>query len=546
MHPLSVIAERRIAVRRSLHADLERYLEHAAALDGALAPGELELGFGFTGADAHSEASELPAFELGGGVSMRGRIDRIDVAPGGDAVVIDYKARSAPPGARWLKDGQLQVALYMQAARQLLGLRVIGGLYQPLSGRTLQARGAMSVEEPPLECKANDLYEPEELEELLDAALAAARQAAAEAASGALRAEARHVRLPRRLFLPHDLSLRALSMEQLRIDLDALSGEQDGAPAGGIELTAEQQPPVERRGESLLLSAAAGSGKTSVLVERFVRAVREDGVAPSAILAITFTERAAGELRARVRARLLELGDRQGARDTEAAFVGTFHGFCARLLRAHPLPAGLDPEFAVLDDGQSGRLREAAFAAALAAFLDGEPAAAVDLVAAYGVDGVRATIEQIHGELRSRGQRRPRLPISPAASAAEPLAREAVAALALLERLLGLFCERYEALKAQRSSVDFDDLELIAGQLLAENDGLRASWSERFVLLMVDEFQDTNPRQLALIQALARENLFTVGDELQSIYGFRHADVSLFRARRREPRAIRPQPLADA
>jgi ATP-dependent helicase/DNAse subunit B len=185
-HPLSVIAERRVAVRRSLHADLERYLEHAAALDGALAPGELELGFGFTGADAHSEASELPAFELGGGVSMRGRIDRIDVAPGGDAVVIDYKARSAPPGARWLKDGQLQVALYMQAARQLLGLRVVGGLYQPLSGRTLQARGAMSVEEPPLECKANDLYEAEELEELLDAALAAARQAAAEAASGAL------------------------------------------------------------------------------------------------------------------------------------------------------------------------------------------------------------------------------------------------------------------------------------------------------------------------------------------------------------------------
>jgi ATP-dependent helicase/nuclease subunit A len=323
-------------------------------------------------------------------------------------------------------------------------------------------------------------------------------------------------------------------MEQLRIDLDALTGEQDGSPAAGIELTLEQQPPVERRGESLLLSAAAGSGKTSVLVERFVRAVREDGVAPSAILAITFTERAAGELRSRVRARLLELGDRQGARDTEAAFVGTFHGFCARLLRAHPLPAGLDPEFAVLDDGQSGRLREAAFAAALATFLHGEPPDAVDLVAAYGVDGVRAMIEQAHGELRSRGQRSPRLPVPRATPSAEALELEAIAALALLDRLLGLFGERYEALKAQRSAVDFDDLELIAGQLLAENDGLRASWSERFSLLMVDEFQDTNPRQLALIQALARENLFTVGDELQSIYGFRHADVSLFRARRSE------------
>jgi ATP-dependent exoDNAse (exonuclease V) beta subunit len=323
-------------------------------------------------------------------------------------------------------------------------------------------------------------------------------------------------------------------MEQLRIDLDVLTDEQDGPGVLGIELTAEQQAPVERRAESLLLSAAAGSGKTSVLVERFVRAVREDGVAPGAILAITFTERAAGELRSRARARLLALGDRQGARDTEAAFVGTFHGFCARLLRSHPLPAGLDPEFAILDAGQSGRLREVAFAQALAAFLEGEPPNAIDLVAAYGADGVRAMIEQIHAELRSRGQRRPRLPARRAAPGADPLELQAVAALALLDRLLELFCERFEALKAQRSALDFDDLELIAGELLAGNDGLRASWSERFALLMVDEFQDTNPRQLAILQALARENLFTVGDEHQSIYGFRHADVSLFRGRRAE------------
>jgi ATP-dependent helicase/nuclease subunit A len=323
-------------------------------------------------------------------------------------------------------------------------------------------------------------------------------------------------------------------MEQLRIDLDTLTCKQETPALLGIELTAEQRPPVERRGESLLLSAAAGSGKTSVLVERFVRAVREDGVAPGAILAITFTERAAGELRSRVRARLLELGDRQGARDTEAAHVGTFHGFCARLLRSHPLPAGIDPEFAILDAGQSGRLREVAFAQALAAFLEGEPPDAVDLVAAYGADGLRATIEQVHGELRSRGQRRPRLPARSAAPGAEALELEAVAALGLLDRLLELFCERFEGLKAERSALDFDDLELIASELLAGNDGLRASWSERFALLMVDEFQDTNPRQLAILHALARENLFTVGDELQSIYGFRHADVSLFRGRRAE------------
>jgi ATP-dependent helicase/DNAse subunit B len=185
-HPLSVSPERRVAVRRSLHAGLERYLEHAAVLDGPLAPSELELGFGFTGEDEHGEPSELPAFELGPGVRMRGRIDRIDVGPGGDAVVIDYKASSAPPAASWLKRGQLQVALYMQAARQLLGLRVVGGLYQPLSGKDLQARGVMTVDEPPLECKPNDLYEPEQLEELLAAVLHTARQAAAEAGRGEL------------------------------------------------------------------------------------------------------------------------------------------------------------------------------------------------------------------------------------------------------------------------------------------------------------------------------------------------------------------------
>src|SRR6202046_1793111 len=96
-------------------------------------------------------------------------------------------------------------------------------------------------------------------------------------------------------------------------------------------LTEEQEQAVARRSEPLLLAAGAGSGKTSVLVERFVRAVLEDGVAPGKILAITFTERAAGELRERVRARMLELGAREAARETEAANVCNFHSFCARL-----------------------------------------------------------------------------------------------------------------------------------------------------------------------------------------------------------------------
>jgi ATP-dependent helicase/nuclease subunit A len=320
-------------------------------------------------------------------------------------------------------------------------------------------------------------------------------------------------------------------VEQLTIDLYAGFAEERSEP-GELTLTVEQQEAVRRRAEPILLSAAAGSGKTSVLVERFVQAIREDGLAPAAVLAITFTERAAGELRSRVRARLLELGDREAARDTETAFIGTFHGFCARLLRAHPLPAGLDPEFEVLDAGQSTRLRVRAFEDSLVEFLAGGDGDAVDLLAAYGVDIVRQMIEQVHGELRSRGERRPHLPEPAAGPEAGQTEREAIAAVGLLDRLLGLFGERYERLKAQLGGLDFDDLELIAGELLARNHGLRDSWAERFELLMVDEFQDTNPRQMAILTSLERQNLFTVGDELQSIYGFRHADVSLFRERR--------------
>src|SRR5208282_2036783 len=111
------------------------------------------------------------------------------------------------------------------------------------------------------------------------------------------------------------------------------------------------------------------------------------------ILAITFTERAAGELRGRIRERLLEVGDREAARDVEAAFLGTIHGFCARLLRAHALTAGLEPDFTILDESIAGRLREQAFTSALRAFLHGAPPEKVDLLAAYGPDRVRKMIE---------------------------------------------------------------------------------------------------------------------------------------------------------
>ena len=131
--------------------------------------------------------------------------------------------------------------------------------------------------------------------------------------------------------------------------------------------TPEQREAIARRDGDLMLSANAGSGKTSVLVERFVASVVQDGLRADQVLAITFTDKAAGELRARVRSRLLELDHRQAAREAEAASITTFHGFCARILRAHAVAAGLDPGFAVLDPADGRAAQREAFEAALAA-----------------------------------------------------------------------------------------------------------------------------------------------------------------------------------
>jgi RecB family exonuclease len=186
-HPLSVAPERRVAVRRRLHADLERYLEHAAQAESPLEPSELELGFGFAEDDDRGEGSNLPALDLGGGVKLRGRIDRVDVDEGGRAVVYDYKGSRAPAGARWLKDGNLQVALYMLAVEGLLGLTVVGGFYQPLAGEDLRARGVLERDGGlQVECVSTDAFEHDEVRELMAAAAAAAREVASQAGRGEL------------------------------------------------------------------------------------------------------------------------------------------------------------------------------------------------------------------------------------------------------------------------------------------------------------------------------------------------------------------------
>jgi ATP-dependent helicase/nuclease subunit A len=380
------------------------------------------------------------------------------------------------------------------------------------------------------------------------------------------------------------------------------------------ELTPEQRHAVERRDGPLMVRAGAGTGKTTVLVERFVRAVTRDDVPVEAILAITFTEKAAAEMKGRVRRRLLEEGRRELARAAENAWISTIHAFCSSVLRAHALSAGVDPAFRVLDQLESERLAVDAFDAALEAFMShGDDPARIEMVAAYTPDRLRDMVRTAFSHLRSRGQRHPRLDetypperggelarLGPAArsalaelgavaasaaisSAIERLERAlvladrldagelpepaeldrvelkrgnakalsthacrdyrdalaAVRALAVAERehrdhtmlraLVELYDGCYERVKRARSGLDFEDLELITRDLLVTHEGLRLSYAERFAHILVDEFQDTNPLQNELLGLLARGNLFRVGDENQSIYRFRNADVGVFR-----------------
>src|SRR5205823_13954405 len=163
-------------------------------------------------------------------------------------------------------------------------------------------------------------------------------------------------------------------------------------PGGGmtpLDLTDEQRRAVDRRDGPLFLEAGAGSGKTRVLVERFVRAVCDDGVAVDAMLAITFTEKAAAEMKTRIRERFIGLGERERAREAEGAWVSTIHGFCARVLRTHPLAAGVDPEYRVLDETEASRIAIDAFDGALEDFLKrASGRERLDLVASYTPDRV--------------------------------------------------------------------------------------------------------------------------------------------------------------
>ena len=165
----------------------------------------------------------------------------------------------------------------------------------------------------------------------------------------------------------------------------------------------QQQAAIDARG-TVFVAAGAGTGKTAVLVERFVTAVVDDGLDVQSLLVITYTERAAGELRARIRSRLLERGRPDLALELDGAWVSTIHGFCRRLLGAHPLAAGVDPAFRVLDEPQALVLQAEAFSVALERFCAAEEADRWQLLATYGAAGLRRMLVEVYATLRSAGR----------------------------------------------------------------------------------------------------------------------------------------------
>ncbi len=369
---------------------------------------------------------------------------------------------------------------------------------------------------------------------------------------------------------------------------------------GRYALNEQQLAAVEAEGE-VFVSAGAGTGKTAVLVERVVRAVCDRGLDVDSVLVITYTRRAAGELRTRIRAALAERGRHDLARELDGAWISTIHGFCARLLRAYPLAAGLDPRFRELDESQAAVLRSEAFRQALAEFCAGDDSQRLELLATYGSDRLRRMLTSVYETLRAAGReldlavaegpelaerveelrtaaaslasdadategqqrtasemlellerdRRPDRLMSlsgfkargdraagycDALAAVEQAALDEAAARdrALLQELLALFAARYSEAKARESALDFEDLQLEARDLLQAQPELREREQARFRSILVDEFQDTNRLQTEIVDLLRtpETELFFVGDEFQSIYGFRHADVQVFRERR--------------
>ena len=390
-----------------------------------------------------------------------------------------------------------------------------------------------------------------------------------------------------------------------------------------IELDAYQQQAVDAGPTDVFISAGAGSGKTRVLTARFVSAVLGRAPYPvsdpTALLTITYTEKAAAELTHRIRGALTEEGRHDAARRIGDAWISTIHTMCSRILRQYAFDAGVDPGFSVADGVTASLLETRALEHAMREVIETTPDGP-GLFDAYATRTVVDAARAIRASLRALGtepgavrtvsraevdaevagaidtleeiaQAAEALPsakcttdcattaraaaehIKSAQRAVDPReraglllatartgfraekrvaglpelvdqAREAIdrarrcgAQLAVegYERaflaLVASLDREYARLKRERGVLDFEDLQTFTAHLLETRPDVAAEARRRFSMIMVDEFQDTNALQLGIITHLADGNLCTVGDENQSIYSFRHADLDVFRSR---------------
>jgi len=258
------------------------------------------------------------------------------------------------------------------------------------------------------------------------------------------------------------------------------------------DLNPPQRGAVVHRGGPLVIVAGAGSGKTRVLTRRIAHLLATGDAAPWQILAITFTNKAADEMRRRV----VELVGPQA----ERMWVSTFHSACLRILRAHADRIGYRPSFSVYDDSDSRRLVE---------IVEHE----------LGLDtkrlpprSVAAVIGQAKAELTDE-----RAFTDTAGFGGDPYRR----------RIADVYSEYQRRLRAA-NAMDFDDLLMQAARLLQECEDVRRSYQDRFTHVLVDEYQDTNRAQNELVILLGREhgNVTVVGDSDQSVYRWRGADIS--------------------
>jgi DNA helicase-2/ATP-dependent DNA helicase PcrA len=255
------------------------------------------------------------------------------------------------------------------------------------------------------------------------------------------------------------------------------------------ELNDRQCEAVTTTEGPVLVIAGAGSGKTRVLTERIRHLVTDKDVEPWNILAFTFTNKAAREMKERLE------GFCPGI--SRPLWVGTFHGTGVRILRRHGDRVGIKKNFSIYDSDDSLKLVTSIMQRSI---LDGRLVKSPRML--------RDRISRMKDEL-----------ITPELAADQ--------AINHIERRVADLYQQYEKELRRANALDFDDLIVKVVELLAADEEARAIYSKRFHYVLVDEFQDTNPIQMAMIDALAshHKNLFVVGDDDQSIYSWRGAKV---------------------